>query len=94
MSVKANLTIDGNIIDIDWKDITKYFSETHIDIREIRSINLMLNDDGVQIVFKSHNSEIFKWYWFININGISVTNNQELCDALVVIWKAVTNPAP
>lgn len=91
--VKAILTVDGNIAYIDWKDFIEYFSKTHLDIREIRSLNLLLNDKGVQISFKSHNSEIFKWYYFDTINGNAIANNQELLDELVIIWKVVANPA-
>ena len=47
----------------------------------------MLTDDkGIQVVFNSHNCEIFKHEWFDDINGdTDITSNQKLYDAFDAI---------
>lgn len=70
----------GLFIEMIWNDYALYFKKTKLRISTVRSINIVRDietgvETGLQVVFDSHNSEIFKYSWFANINGVTDLDN-------------------
>lgn len=90
----VTLSTDGEWAEMVWNDYKKYFFETDLRLSTVRSINIMRDKDnneiGIQLVFDSHNSEVFQPEWFANVNGVTDLNtNTKLRNAFRTMLQPV-----
>lgn len=93
--IKVTTSPSGNFILMEFNDYALYFEKAKIRISEIRSVCKARDKDdniiGVQVVFASHNSEMFQYSWFDEINGDTDLDTHE---KLWAAFDKIIDPPP